>query len=244
MSKQPLIFAHRGAREDAPENTLPAFDLALAMKADGIELDVQCSKDGQLMVIHDFTLDKTTSGTGRVRAFTAGELFELDAGSHFSTEFADTRIPTLAEVFDLVGNRGQVNVELKTDDPQGGNEVEPVIELIQQRKCYDQVIVSSFNPVALIKMRYLDPAIKLGLLYFAPLPDYLKRAWLSPIIAPEALHPYFSLIDSKYMAWARTQDYAVNTWTVNDLDEAQRLADLGVDVIMTDVPDKVIAMLR
>ena len=162
LNSAPLIFAHRGAREDAPENTLPAFDLALDMKADGIELDVQCSKDGQLMVIHDFTLDKTTNGTGRVSAFTADELFELDAGSHFSAEFAGTRMPTLAQVFDLVGNRGQVNIELKTDDLQGGGEVEPVIALIQRRKLYEQVIVSSFNPIALIKMRYLDPAIKLG----------------------------------------------------------------------------------
>lgn len=239
----PQIFAHRGAKAAAPENTLPAFDLALSMNADGIELDVQCSKDGQLVVIHDFTVDKTTNGHGNVSDFTAAELAQMDAGSHFAPHFAGVGVPTLPQVFDLVGNRCLVNVEVKTRGHYGGNEVEPLAALIRARKLYDQVIVSSFSPLALIKMRWTDPNIKLGLLYYEPIPDALFNAWRSPIIAPDALHPYASLIDADYIAWAHDHGYAVNTWTVNDITEAQRLAALNVDVIITDVPDKIMAAL-
>ncbi len=119
---RPQIFAHRGAKAVAPENTLPAFERALAMGVDGIELDVHCSKDGQLVVIHDESLERTTSGTGKVSDYTAAQLAKIDAGSYFNPAFAGTGVPTLAEVFDLVGNRCRVNVELKSDDPNGGDQ--------------------------------------------------------------------------------------------------------------------------
>lgn len=241
--RHPQIFAHRGARVVAPENTLPAFQKALDMHVDGIELDVYCSKDGQLVVIHDFTVDKTTNGKGRVSDFTATELAGLDAGSSLSAEFAGIGVPTLDQVFDLVGNRCRVNVEIKSEDPSGGNQVEPLIALIQKRNLYEQVIVSSFNPITLIKMRWTDPKIQLGLLYEAELPPHLRQAWFTPILQPEALHPYHAIIDEKLMTWAKSKRCAVNTWTVNDVAEAKRLAALGVDVIMSDVPDVMIAAL-
>lgn len=243
MPHRPQIFAHRGAKSVAPENTLPAFQKALEMGVDGIELDVQASADGVLVVVHDFDLSHTTSGTGRVNAHTAQELRRLDAGRHFGPTWAGTPIPTLEEVFDLVGQRCLVNVEIKNMDWDGGPEAEAVVALVQRRDLRDQVIVSSFNPVALIKMRWLDPSIALGLLYSEDLPIYLRRAWLGPLIAPEALHPHYSLIDADFMAWARSQGHYVNTWTVNDPEEARRLAALGVDVLMTDVPDQIRAAL-
>jgi glycerophosphoryl diester phosphodiesterase len=239
----PLIFAHRGAREAAPENTLPAFAKALEMGADGVELDVQCSADGQLVVIHDFDVDKTTNGSGPVGGFTAAELAQLDAGSHFGDEYAGVGVPKLDQVLDLLSDRCQINVELKTNDRLGGQEVEPLLRLIQQRNLYDQVLVSSFNPIALIKMHYLDPKVRLGLLYHEPLPAFLRNAWLSPIIAPQALHPHYTLVDRELMEFARQGGYSINVWTVNDLADVQRMATLGVNVIMTDVPDQVIAAL-
>ena len=238
MNHRPMIFAHRGARAVAPENTLPAFQKALEMGVDGIELDVQTTKDNQLAVIHDFELARTTNARGHVRDFTAQELFQLDAGSHFGPEFAGVGVPTLDQVLDLVGDRCLVNVEIKNMDPKGGPEIEPLVELIQSRRLYEQVIVSSFNPIALLKMRWVDPRVTLGLLYAEDLPIFLRRAWLGPLIAPEALHPEHSMIDEQYMRWARSRGHYVNTWTVNELDEARRLAELGVDVIMSDVPDQ------
>lgn len=242
--RHPQIFAHRGARMAAPENTLPAFATALAMGADGIELDVHCSKDGQLAVIHDFTVDKTTNGKGNVRDFTAAELAQLDAGSSFSPQFAGVGVPTLDQVFDLVGSRCRINVEIKSENfVEGGSEVEPLVTLIQQRNLYDQVIVSSFNPITLIKLRWTDPKVKLGLLYFTDLPPHLRQAWFTSSIQPEALHPYHRLVDASHLAWAQMRGCAVNTWTVNEVAEARRLVSLGVDVIMTDVPDVMIKAL-
>ncbi|MEZ4865883.1 MAG: glycerophosphodiester phosphodiesterase family protein [Caldilineaceae bacterium] len=240
---RPQIFAHRGAKAVAPENTLPAFQRALEMGVDGIELDVHCSKDGKLVVIHDESLERTTTGHGKVSDYTAAELARVDAGSPFSPQFAGVGIPTLDQVFDLVGNRCLVNVEIKTDDPLGGNQAEPLLALIQARKLYDQVIVSSFSPEALIQVRWLDPKVQLGLLYYLPLPPYLRHAWFTPILRPDALHPAYKLVDEALMAWAREVGCPVNVWTVNDVTEAQRLAAIGVNVIMSDVPDQIMAAL-
>jgi glycerophosphoryl diester phosphodiesterase len=238
------IFAHRGAKAIAPENTLPAFEQALAMGVDGIELDVHLSQDGHLVVIHDFTVDKTTNGHGPVRALTAAQLAQLDAGSHFDPAFAGVGVPTLIEVLDLVGDRCRVNVEIKSEDPEGGGEVDVLAAFIRQRNLYDQLIVSSFNPITLIKLRWTDPKIRLGLLYYQPLPSHLRQAWFTPILEPEALHPHHSLIDEALMDWARAKGCAVNTWTVNDPAEAKRLAALGVDAIISDVPDVLINVVR
>ena len=241
---QPLIYAHRGARSAAPENTLPAFQAALDMDVDGVEFDVQCSSDGQLVVIHDFSVDKTTNGSGPVEKFTAAELAALDAGSHFDVAYAGVGIPTLEQVLDLLQDRCRLNIEIKSLDRDGGHAVDLVAELIRQRNLYDQVLVSSFNPITLIKMRWVDPKVPIGLLYAETMPEHLKKAWLSPIIAPQALHPHYPLIDAKLVEWAHRKGYAINTWTVNEIDDARRLADLGVDVLMSDVPDLLIAALR
>jgi glycerophosphoryl diester phosphodiesterase len=241
---RPQILAHRGAKEVAPENTLPAFAKAIEFNAAGVELDAQLSRDGQLVVMHDFTVDKTTNAQGPVKEFTAAELAALDAGSHFSAEFAGVGVPTLAAVFDLIGDRCRVNVEIKSHDPNGGHEVEALVAMVQERGLYDQVIVSSFNPITLIKMRWADPKIQLGLLYYQqPLPPFLRQAWFTPIMNPEALHPHYSLVDEALVTWAHDRGCAVNVWTVNDVDEAKRLADLGVDAIITDVPDLLLQAL-
>jgi len=238
------IYAHRGARRAAPENTMPAFEKALEMGVDGVELDVQCSADGQLMVIHDFHLDDLTDGTGLVREQRAAELMKLDAGSHFSADYAGVAIPTLDEVMDLLQDRCIVNIEIKSNNPEGGAEVEPLVDLLTRRNLHEQVIVSSFNPTSLIKMRYMMAEIQIGLLYYEPLPPHLREAWMSWIINPQALHPHYALVDDALLAWAAQEGYAVNTWTVNEVADARRLAQLGVDVIMTDLPDVMIDALR
>jgi glycerophosphoryl diester phosphodiesterase len=244
MSRQPHIFAHRGAKSVAPENTLSAFQAALDMGVDGIELDLHCSSDGELVVIHNFDVDDTTNGRGAVSGFTKAELAVLDAGSHFDPAFAGMSVPTLAEVLDLIGDRCVINVEIKSEDIRtGGNQVEPLLAMIAERGLYDQVIVSSFNPISLIKVRSLDKHVALGVLHGPGLPLFLRQAWTTGIIAPQALHPHYTCVDTDYMSWARDHDLAVNTWTVNDPGDARRLTDLGVDTIMSDVPDQLIASL-
>ena len=223
----------------APENTLPAFARALEMGVAGIELDVHRSADGRLVVIHDFTVDKTTNGQGRVEQMSAAELRRLDAGGYFDSKFAGVQIPFLEEVLDLVGDRCRLNIEIKSTHPYADDASAGVAALIRDRNLYDQVIVSSFNPITLIKMRHLDPRIALGVLYDASMPAFLRRVWAGPPLRPEAQHPHYALIDAEFMMWAHSLPAAVNTWTVNEVEEARRLAALGVDVIITDVPDQI-----
>ena len=261
MSSQPLIFAHRGASAVAPENTLPAFVKALELGADGIELDVQATADGELVVLHDFNLERTTTGAGLLRKRTLAQLVDVDAGIRFNDAFAGTPIPTLEQVFELTAGRCIVNVEIKNMDWDGGPEARPLTRMIRRRRLHGQVIVSSFNPFALRKMRRLDPEIPLGLLYVPKLPRsggprpalpsrirnvplkhlvfHLFRASFVSLLAPDALHPHFQSIDSALMAEASRRGQFVNAWTVNCSAEARRLAALGVNAIITDRPDAI-----
>jgi glycerophosphoryl diester phosphodiesterase len=243
QSHRPQIFAHRGARRAAPENTLPAFAAALEMGADGIELDVHRTADGRLVVIHDFFVDKTTDGHGEVARMTYDEIARLDAGSHFAPAFAGTPVPTLAQVLELVGSRCRINIEVKSMHPYGDDASDAVASVIRHANLYDQVIVSSFNPITLVKLRHLDPRIALGMLYDNEMPAFFRSIWAGPPIRPEAQHPHYRLVDADYMTWARSLGAQVNTWTVNEPAEAQRLARLGVTTLITDVPDVLIASL-
>jgi len=233
-----LNFAHRGARQAAPENTLAAFAKALQLGADGIELDTLLSQDGVLVVCHNPKVDETSNGSGRIQDLSLSALREFDFGGWFDPAFAGEKIPTLAEVFDLVGWRLLVNIEMKTTSLRSDGLATAVAAFIKGRNLYDQVIVSSFNPFALRRLRLLDPRIEIGLLYSPDLPIYLRRAWLLPWIKPHALHPEHSMVDAGYMASAQRAGYDVNVWTVNEEAEMQRLLDLGVSSIITDAPDR------
>ena len=239
-----LNFAHRGARRAAPENTLAAFAKALELGADGIELDTSFSKDGVLVVCHNPEVDETSNGSGRIHDFPLSALRELDFGGWFDPAFAGEKIPTLDEVFDLVGSRLLVNIEMKTVSLRSDGLEAAVAALIARRNLYDQVIVSSFNPFALRRLRRLDPRIETGLLYSTDLPIYLRRAWLLPWVKPRALHPEHVMVDAGTMAWAQRGGYDVNVWTVNEEADMQRLLDLGVNSIITDVPDRLRRLIQ
>lgn len=237
MAHRVLNLGHRGASHDAPQNTLAAFRLANEYGADGYELDVHLTKDGVPVVIHDFTVDKTTDGAGRVAGFTLAELKRLDAGVKFSPQFAGERIPTLAEVFDVLLPHSIVNVELKTRS-LGDNGLErATIQLIRERGLQTRVILSSFNPFSLLRVRRIAPELKVGLLYAPDLPLHLRKAWFRLLVKPEALHPHYRMVDEQYMQWAKHKGYEVNVWTVDDPEEMRRLANLGVNAIITNRPD-------
>lgn len=232
-----LVFGHRGASAHAPMNTLPAFELAAEQGADGIELDVWRSKDGEAVIIHDASVDATTDGTGFVQQMTFAQLRELDAGSHFSPQFAGTRLPTLDEVFEAVGHRLLINVELKSETLGTDGLEALVVEKIRRHNLARRVIVSSFSPFALRRFRRLMPEVPIGFLYAEDVPRYLRLFMIG--LAHEARHPHHTMIDTTYMAWARRQQYRVNTWTVNDPRRAVELRDLGVNAIITDSPGEI-----
>ena len=160
-----LVFGHRGANAYAPMNTLPSFELAVKQGADGVELDVQLSKDGQLIVLHDFTVDHSTDGQGYARDMTLAQLRELDAGIKFSEEFRGTQIPTLDEVFEAIGDKLYVNVEIKSETEGTDGVEQKTVDCIAQYSMEARVIVSSFNPLALRRFRAIMPDVPIGYLY-------------------------------------------------------------------------------
>jgi glycerophosphoryl diester phosphodiesterase len=235
-------FAHRGASHDAPENTLAAFHLAREMGADGVELDVQASKDGEAVIIHDFAVDRTTDGQGLVKDKTLAELKELDAGSWFEDvptklAFAGQRIPTLQEVIVEVGHQLLLAIELKVKVFGNPALAAEVVRLIEDHNLSHRAVVSSFSPLALRQVKRLNPRITTGPIYYFDLPAHLIRALLLRLANPDALHPEKRLVTQEYMGWAKDKGYRVGAWTVDEPAEMKRLIALGVDGIITNRPD-------
>ncbi len=237
---QTLVFGHRGAKAYAPMNTLPAFELAWEQGAHGIELDVHRSRDGHPVIVHDFTVDGSTDGSGRVVDMTLDELKSLDAGSWFDESFAGVRIPTLDEVFEAVGKKLIINVEIKAQSPDTDGVEQVVADCITRHGMEERVILSSFNPLTLQRFREIAPNIPIGFLY---MPNMSTSNLMSPD-SHEARHPYHESINADMMLWAKKRGYFVNVWTVNDPQQAVEFRDLGVDGLITDTPDVILKALK
>ncbi|MCL4252776.1 MAG: glycerophosphodiester phosphodiesterase [Anaerolineae bacterium] len=233
-----LVFGHRGASTYAPMNTIPAFELARQQGADGIELDVHRTEDEQVVVLHDFSVDATTNGTGEISKKTLTQLKSLDAGSWFDASFANTKIPTLEEVFLTVGRSLFINIEIKSRTAESDGLEAMVANLIHRYGMQERVIVSSFNPYALMRFRGIIASVPIAFLtapdFHIPPPDGLSF---------EACHPYHAVLNEislpKYHAIAPI----INTWTVNDADRAIELAKMGINGIITDNPREILQAL-
>jgi glycerophosphoryl diester phosphodiesterase len=237
FSGRTRVMAHRGASGLAPENTLAAFRRALADGADTLELDVTLTRDGQVVVIHDSTLDRTTNGSGPVGDLTLSQIKELDAGAWFGPEFAGERVPTLQEVLDLAGADVLLEVELKTLSPWPRSLVNGVVAVIEQNGAERRVIVQSFNPGALFHLERANPQIATGLLYHGGLPLPLRNRWFNALAHPDSMNLGLELATAQHVAMLQGKGYPVVVWTVNEPEDMRRLVALGVDGIMTDRPD-------
>ncbi|HZW81933.1 MAG TPA: glycerophosphodiester phosphodiesterase [Candidatus Deferrimicrobium sp.] len=227
-----LILGHRGASSLAPENTLPAFNLAAHSGAQ-IELDVQLSKDGQVVVIHDERLERTTNGKGFVGNHTLAELKQLDAGSWFSEKYAGTSIPTLDEVFTTLPNKVSINIELKTNFiPYTGIE-QKVIESVKRHKAMSRVLISSFNWESLTIAHRLEAKLKLGLLFDNIQPQLWSKARLLNVYS---IHPLATLLSPDLVWQSHSWGYHVLPWVVNSRKRMLKLKSMGVDGFFTDCP--------
>ncbi len=238
LRQRPLVIGHRGASHAAPQNTLAAFRRAAEVGADGVELDVHLSRDGVPVVIHNDSVDATTDGKGLVREMTLADLKTLDAGARFDPAFAGERIPTLEEVLAEVGARLLVNIELKAD--RTVELVAAVVELVRRMGMQERVWFSSFKPYALYRARALASEIPCGLLYD---PLSLGTFILRPFTPYEALHPYKDLVTAQSIRRAHRRGLRVFTWTLDDLTLARQFALWGVDGIITNEPEKMLAAL-
>lgn len=240
--RRPLILAHRGASTHAPENTLAAFRLAAEAGADGIELDVHLSRDGEVVVIHDEQVDRTTNGRGRVHDMTLAELKALDAGAWFSPRFSGERIPTLAEVLEAVGPAFRlINVELKSGRVLYPGLEAKVIETLRRFGLLERCILSSFNHFSLRLVKQIEPRARTGVLYVEGLVD----PWVYARHVPaDAIHPPHYAVFPELVAGAHAAGVAVNTWTVDAPEDVRRVVACGVDAVITNDPAAVRRLLE
>lgn len=233
-----LVFGHRGASAYAPMNTIPAFELARQQGADGIELDVHRTEDEQVVVLHDFSVDATTNGTGEISKKTLAQLKSLDAGSWFDASFANTKIPTLEEVFLAVGRSLFINIEIKSRAAESDGLEAMVANLIHQYGMQERVIVSSFNPYALMRFRGIISSVPIA---FLTAPDFHIPPPEGLIF--EACHPYEGSLNENSISEYHVTAPIINTWTVNDADRAVALAKMGINGIITDNPSAILQAL-
>jgi glycerophosphoryl diester phosphodiesterase len=218
-----LKIGHRGAKGHKPENTLISFEKAIDFNVDGVELDVHLSLRGEIIVIHDETIDRTTNGKGFVKNFTSSELKELG-------------IPTLIDVLDLVNRRCFINIELK-----GIGTAKPVVELIthyisEKNWKHIDFVVSSFDWNMLEEVRLLNPKIRIGVLTDVAVSEALAFA---KKIKAVSIHPDYALLSRENVALMQKNGFKVFSWTVNSTEDIQKIKSFNVNGIISDFPDRI-----
>ncbi|MGL4425412.1 MAG: glycerophosphodiester phosphodiesterase [Cetobacterium sp.] len=228
------ILAHRGASGTAPENTIAAFKKAIVDGCDGFEFDVQQTKDGELVVFHDWTLERTSNGTGYLRDHNLDELKKLDVGSWFDEKFSGERIPTLKEVLDIIPDNFLINIELKEEYSRERGTETLLSDVIKNYK-HKNIIVSSFSHNLLKNLKELDDSIKIGLLvesHLLNLDKYIDNLGFE--IA--AYHPSKNFIFIKDIEYLSAKNIEINVWTVNSIIDIKNLKKMGVTRVITNYP--------
>ena len=250
-----LVIAHRGGRGLWPENTLTAFERAWAMGVDVLEMDLHSTADGALVLMHDDTVDRTTDGAGRIHDHTLAELQELDAGYRWTADDgatfpfrgAEIRVPALEEVFEALPE-ALMNIEIKQSEP---SIIEPFCRAIREHGMEERVLVASFDQETVVAFREACPEVastagedEVRVLYVLSR-AYLEAIYSAPAEAVQAPEYFGDLhvITPRFVRAAGRRNMEVHVWTVNATEELQRMVELGVDGIITDYPDRLLAIL-
>jgi glycerophosphoryl diester phosphodiesterase len=237
------IVAHRGWSGEAPENTIAAFKLAMTEPDIAIiELDVHLSKDGIPVVIHDHTLDRTTSGAGPVKSHTVDELRLLDAGGWFAPSFEGERIPTLEEVLLLAKGRCKLHVELKSMGDEYVGIEEKVIALIQRHGMQEEVVLSSFDHDSMKRANEIDPSIQTGLIFLGK-PTLLVEQLRYTGAASVSMH--YAFVTPDFVNEMAEHGFDLGVWTVDDSDILARIVEQYPNMrITTNTPDRLLRIVR
>lgn len=235
----PLVIAHRGASAHYPENTIPSYVAAYESGADYLEIDLQLTKDGELVTIHDETVDRTTNGKGKVNSYTLSELKKLDAGSWLSPKFKGTTIPTLDEVFKRFGNKAKYYIEVKKPTKNKDMETK-LLEVIKRNNIKaENLIIQSFHMKSLEQIHQINPEIKLVMLYWKknsiPTEDLDKLKSFAFAIGMN-----HDLVTNQIVQEVHDVGLQLHVFTANTVDEIKRAMDLGVEGIFSDDPEKVL----
>ena len=236
------IWAHRGASALYPENTLLAFQKAVELGVDGIELDVHLTRDGVPVVAHDERIDRVANGSGLIAAMTYGELARLNFGVAFPA-LPPQPIPTLDQVLALLSPGATLlNIELKTDQMDYPGLEGKTLKALEHFGMVSRTVLSSFNPATLRRLQRLAPQLQTALLYKRP----LRRPWvMAQQLGAAALHPYYRfLFIPGLVRRCRQHGIALRPWTVNEPRALRRLLSMGVEGIITDRPDRALRLAK
>ncbi|WP_342387866.1 glycerophosphodiester phosphodiesterase [Salinicoccus bachuensis] len=241
-SKHTLNIAHRGASGYAPENTMAAFDKALEMKADYIEIDIQLSRDGEVVLMHDAMVDRTTDGSGRIDAFTLEELKQLDAGSWFGPQYAGEQIPTLEEILDAYRGKTGILIEIKNPSQHPGIE-ERLAAALEERSMdkpnNGKIIVQSFDHGSIEYFNELLPNVTTGVLVGYDAEGISDEQLAQFSTYADYVNPNHQMVDENLVSQIHHHGMKIAPYTINDQSRINELMDYGVDGIISDYPDLV-----
>lgn len=239
------VIAHRGACKVAPQNTMPAFEKGLELNVDGFETDVHLTADGVPVLCHDYEIEETSNGHGKITSMTLDELREFDFGGYFGEEFKNTPIPTLEEFLTLCEDDSVevMNIEIKPSLENDMTVVHKTIEAVKAHGLFDKLLISSFSAKMLIESKKIDRNCKTAFLYSPKDKIVMKILFTAARFARglgvQALHPHFTLVTPQYVKKAHALGIQVNPWTVNKESDIRRMIKCGVDGIITDYPEVV-----
>ncbi|GEM_PF-238658 len=230
----PLIFAHRGANSFAPENSIPAFEAAVRLGCDGIEMDVRLTASGDIIIFHDRRLSRMTGCRGNVHQMPLSRIRKcyLENDPQF-------KIPTLQEALEAVGNRILINIDVKKETMRQNGLEEKILAVLRDFRLTDNIIISSFNPLVLKKFAQLAPEYRLGFIY-----RQRSHKFISNGVPVESLHVYHRMLSQKYITNLHERNYRVYAWTVDKERHFRRMLKIGVDGIITNHPEVYYRLFR
>lgn len=256
IQRRPLVMAHRGGAGLWPENTMYGFERAVDLGVDMLETEIHSTADNILVLMHDSTVDRTTNGSGPIRAFTLEELKTLDAGYNWTSDGGQTfpfrgsgiTVPTLEEVFTALPT-ARINIDIKQEKP---SLVEPLCKTIRTFDMKDKVMVASFNSKVLKAFRRVCPEVTTSagtgeVAFFFIVNMVFLGAVYRPACQAFQVPEYSSglrVLTKRFVETAHGLNLAVHVWTINEVTDMKRLLALGVDGIVTDYPDRLISLLR
>jgi len=235
------IMGHRGAAGLAPENTIPGFQKSLDLGVKWVEMDIRPNLDGELVLLHDKNLKRTTDGEGDINEISTEALKDIDAGKVFSPEFAGTRVPSLAELLENFHDSLNLNIEMKEFEDRVDEQITRLFELLDKYQLRHKVLISSFRENILQALREADSRVRLGIISGKNV-DALKR--VSTELDCEFVNPNSKVLSQQLVQWAHDNGKKIAAWTANDPEMVHLFMQVNVDYIVTDYPDMALKCLE